>query len=80
MRRSASMRLAGTVAACLAGIVSITCCKSYVQAEIEPCPKATTLMLMDLDGLNEEGLHEPVVAYLADEILPYCAGIGAVNE
>ncbi len=75
MRRSVSTRLAGIAVVCLVGSGLSGCCKSYVQAQVEPCPPMSAELLMHiLDG------GDVADVYVADEIIPYCAGIKAVNE
>ena len=76
MQRNASTKLGAIAVACLAAIGLSSCCgKSAVKPEIELCPKMTEEQLLVLrDGSG------PVIDYVADEIIPYCAGIKAMGE
>ena len=76
MQRSDFTRGFGRVAACLVALVWSGCCKTYAKAEVEPCPPMSVEMILHLQG---EELDVADV-YVADEIIPYCAGIDALNE
>ena len=80
MRRSVSTRLAGIALACLAAIALSSCCKSYVKASVEPCPLSNRRAMMQLIMLDGEGKNEALVKWIADDIMPYCAGIDGINE
>lgn len=75
MRRSDSTLLAGSLAVFLAASASTGCCKRYAKAEVDPCPGMTEAMLLEI-GVSDT----LAAAYIADEIIPYCEGIKAVNE
>jgi hypothetical protein len=74
MRRNASTRLGAIAVVFLAAIALSSCCgKSVVPVEVEPCPVMTEAMLLEI------GVSDSLAAvYVADEIIPYCAGIDAM--
>jgi len=80
MRRSVSTRLATTASLFLAASVFSGCCKSYVQATLEPCAPLGRDGLVQLALLDDDGKNEALVAWVADEMLPYCHGIHAILE
>lgn len=80
MLRSVSTRLATTAVAFLAASVFSGCCKSYVRATVEPCPPASHEVLVQVLQMDAAEKYEAVVAYVADDILPYCRGIEAILE
>jgi hypothetical protein len=76
MGSSVLKRLAGIVLACLVASGSSSCCgKSAQQIEVPLCPKMKEEMLEHLKTGDD-----PADVYVADEIIPYCKGIEAMNE
>ena len=53
---------------------SLSCCKSYVQAHVPRCPLISEMMVMEMMTVTDS----PTVDYVADELIPYCAGIDAL--
>ena len=67
------------VASLLAFLVlsgSLSCCKSYVRAHVPRCPKISEMMVMEMQTVT----NSPTVDYVADELIPYCAGIDALRS
>ena len=75
MRRNGSTRLAAIALVCLAASGSTSCCKTYAKATVEPCPKMSEALLLHVR--DNMGLAED---FVADEMIPYCAGVDAINE
>ena len=71
MRRNASTKLGAIAVAFLAASAFSGCCgKSVPKPEIPQCPKMSEAMLEEiLTG------DSATITYVADEIIPYCAGI-----
>ena len=80
MRRSDSTRLAATALVCLVASVSCSWWPKPVRAEVQPCPLASEEVLIQLMVLDAEGMFEELTTWIADDLIPYCAGIDGINE
>lgn len=76
MRRSGSTRLAVTASLFLAASGLSGCYKSYVRAHVDRCPPMSVEIGEELLTVTDS----PSVIYVADEIIPYCAGIDALLD
>ena len=76
MRRNASTKLGAIAVAFLGASVLNSCCaRSAPKPEIPLCPKTPEAVLLELLVIDSASTD-----YLADEIIPYCAGIKAMGE
>lgn len=70
-----STKLVVIAAACLVSSGSLSCCKSYVQANVPACPLMTEAMVLEMMAV----MDSPTVDYVADDLIPYCKGIDALR-
>ena len=80
MRRSVSTKLAGIASVFLVASGSSGCFTTYVQARSEECPPSTAKAMAQLLDLDAIGDNEALVSWIADDVLPFCRGLMAINE
>lgn len=75
-KKPAARALIFLVASVLSG-----CCHELPNASVPPCPKPSREAILQLMALDEdpEKRNEDLVHWAADEIIPYCNGVDAVD-